>query len=216
MYVSLRSLAAALGVTVLSAPAAHAQATLNLDVDFEFPALVLLRCVDDITLQLDSDTLLAAAGLTGTVDAATGGTLTESSPGIFTETGASLPPTSFSSLPIVLNSICGVRAIGAGATVDVDLTLNETTLTEPGSGAELVVAALGGRDGGGDTAGAGTTGFADSTVDGADGDFEVDVAGGFAQVAYVDVRFDLDLTDASAAGVYSSAGDLFTIVINAN
>jgi len=61
MYVSLRSLAAALGVTVLSAPAAHAQATLNLDVDFEFPALVLLRCVDDITLQLDSDTLLAAA-----------------------------------------------------------------------------------------------------------------------------------------------------------
>lgn len=216
MYVSLRSLAAALGVAVLSAPAAHAQATLNLDVDFEFPALVLLRCVDDITLQLDADTLLAAAGLTGTVDSAAGATLTESSPGIFTETGASLPPASFANLPIVLNAVCGVRAIGAGSTVEVDLTLNQTTLTEiSGSGATLGVAALGGRDGGA-TPGASTGSFFDSMINGEDGDFEVDVAGGFAQVAYVDVRFDLDLANASAAGVYSSAGDLFTIEVNAN
>lgn len=215
MYVSLRSLAAALGVAVLSAPAAHAQATLSLDVDFEFPALVLLRCVDDITLQLDADTLLAAAGLTGTVDAAAGGTLTESAPGIFTEAGASLPPTSFASLPIVLNAVCGVRAIGAGSTVEVDLTLNQTTLTEPDSGATLGVVALGGRDGGA-TPGAASGSFFDSMINGEDGDFEVDVAGGFAQVAYVDVRFDLDLANASAAGVYSSAGDLFTIEVNAN
>ncbi|MEM6439062.1 MAG: hypothetical protein AAF763_05085 [Pseudomonadota bacterium] len=219
MFAYMRSLAAAAALAAISAPSAFAQAQLDLDVDFDFPALVLLRCVDDITLVLDADTLLAAAGVESTTDTAAGAEIAESEQaGIFNATGASLEQTSFTDLPIVLNSICSIRAIGAGSTVEVNLTLQNDTLQGPANVGTIVVSDLLGRDGGATLAGDGG-GFASEAVNpagAADGDFDVDVSGGFAQLAFVDVRFDLDLSGASEAGVYSTVGggDLFTIEVN--
>lgn len=224
MFAFTRSLtpAAALAAVSIaaSAPSASAQASLDLDVDFRLPALVLLRCVDDITLVLDADTLLAAAGVDETTSTETGAEITESEQeGIFNATGATLPQSSFTNLPVVLNSICSIRAIGAGDTVVVDLTLNETQLQDEGNQGTITVEYLGGRDGGETLIGeGGIGGFTNSESTGPNGDFEVDVGGGFAQLAYVDVRFDLNLELANVEGTYSTTNgnDLFTIQVDTN
>ncbi|MEM1315324.1 MAG: hypothetical protein AAGI51_12265 [Pseudomonadota bacterium] len=224
MFASMRSLAAASALAAVSlaasAPSASAQASLDLDVDFRLPALVLLRCVDDITLVLDADTLLAAAGVTETTSTEAGAEITESEQqGIFNATGATLPADDFTNLPVVLNSICSIRAIGAGSTVVVDLTLNETQLQDEGNQGTIVVEFLGGRDGGATLLGeGGVGGFTDSRTTGSVEDFEVDVGGGFSQLAYVDVRFDLNLSQANVEGTYSTlnGNDLFTIQVDTN
>ena len=224
---SLRVLAASALLAAVSATGASAQASLNVDVEFDFPALIVLSCFDTVTVELDGDTLLTDAGFTpgaGTADtsvsAAGAGPITLDTPTTgqsFDATGVDPATGDFSSVDVTVNGVCGIRALGTGADVGVDLTLNESTLDGSGSGS-ITISTLGGRDGG-TTVGGATGAFTTVAAEGDTAEFAVATTSGFGTVQYVDVQFDLDLSDALDAGSYgctSCTDGVFTVTVAAD
>jgi len=222
MYKSIRNAAFVIGAVAASAPSAQAQATLNVDVDFEFPSLIILRCFDNLLIQLDGDELLTAAGLSGTPSSVTGGTLsTSSGANSFATGGITVPTGTFDDIDVTIEGVCAVRAIGTGPEAGVDLIQNDTELAAGGGGTGIIgINSIGGRDGGGSVgAGGGSFAATSGTGIGGQAEFNINTSGGFSSLRYIDVQFNLDLTGAVDGGpgnIYESAGDTFTIPVAAD
>lgn len=210
----LREAAAILTGLAFGLTAAHGvkAQSLNVDVDIDFPSIVILYCYDTVEVNFTATSLLTTLGVSSTTEGTATQTVaaTETSPvgGLTTGTALNtLSPaavTGFNSVPMDLNGVCAVRAVGTGGDVQVDLALTANTTLINGT-SEIEVTGITGRDGG-TSAGSSSGAFSGAT-------FAL-ATSGFATPQFIDVQLDLDLTNTTAAGVHSSASDdTFTVTI---
>ena len=196
----------------------NAQAqSLNVDVDVDLPSVIFLYCFDGASAEISSGDLIAGLGA-GSQSIGSGSTETVSSfdtstAGELGTDGAlsgleTLTPVAgdLTSINLALEGICGVRATGTGGDVSVAGSIADNLLengTNPGSTIDVTDLQL---RAGSTSPGGGSGSFAPSPL--------TLPTLGFSQIALIDVLLNLDLTNATDAGVYSSASDTFTITVS--
>ncbi len=211
---SLAPLVAGVLLAGVAPQGARAQATLGVDVDINFPSVVILYCFDQITVDFTAGTLLTALGAPslGQTTALGTGTATGNPLAAGITTLNTTNPATLNNVQLELYGVCAVRAIGSGGTVSADLTLNEPVLQDATNSSTITLSNFVGQDGGDSAGPGGGPGF--TTIDSAanTNDFTLDITN-FATPRFIDVGFTLDLSATSIAGNHSASADVFTVTV---
>ena len=212
--------AAALAVALSSiSTGASAQAALDIDVSFEFPGVIILRCVDAIDVSISAADVLTIAGVPAaenTTDVIDETGANVSAGAIDIDGGAISVPGAGTDLTFdaTISGVCAIRSIGtAGGTNTITLTRAGGTLTGAASAGVITVDEVSVRTGGTSPGAAGAGTFATASTPTGTATVQFPTAG-FSTLQYVDVQMALDLSTADEAGDFSATG-LFTISVAA-
>lgn len=184
--------AAAAAVLATSATGTHA-ASLSTDIDVDLPSIIALYCYDSVTVDVSAAGLTAALGGAPETAGLGGKTITSFSDdlGAASNTAITAPNTT---VDLQLNNVCAFRALvsnGVGVSVAQNATaLDHATDTTASIGIPAAGVAL-------TSATSVTTGL-----------------GLGAAPTGIDVKVPLDLTNATASGVYSE-DEVFTVTVTA-
>jgi hypothetical protein len=185
--------AAALCVALAFSPASGAHAaSLNVDVDITLPNFLVLYCYDDISVSFTAGQLETALGVTG------GGVTVSGTPTVSAAAGqitaaldiATEAPAITTTTNLLLQNVCGVRALSSTGSVSVGITSFASSLVSSGGNGSIAVNSV-----------------TPSTA-------SLALTGGFGTVTPFNVTMALDLANAIDAGVsYAAASSAPEFVV---